>query len=212
MNRTPRRVAVFIAWLLALGITAAGQQPGVHPVSGRVFALPMGVGGAPWLDRQERQAEENPELAMRLIQVRRGQTVADLGAGSGYYTVRLAKAVGPSGRVYAVDIQQGMLDLLQRAVAREQLTNVTPVLGAADDPRLPQASLDLVLMVDVYHELSSPQVTLAKLKEAIKPGGRLVLLEYRAEDPRVPIRPEHKMKGAGEAGGRTRRVPPAAGL
>jgi ubiquinone/menaquinone biosynthesis C-methylase UbiE len=176
--------------------TLAAQKPGVHPVSGRIFAQPMGVAGAEWLDRRERLDEEEPDLAMRLIRVERGSTVADLGAGSGYFTVRLAKAVGMAGKVYAVDIQQGMLDLLQRAVTKEKLTNVIPVLGAVDDPRLPAASVDLVLMVDVYHELSSPQTTLAHLKEALKPGGRLVLLEYRAEDPAVPILPEHKMTKA----------------
>ena len=176
--------------------TLAAQQPGVHPVSGRVYALPMGVAGADWLDRREREAEEDPDQAMRLIRVQRGSTVADLGAGSGYFTVRLARAVGAAGKVYAVDIQPGMLDLLQRAVTKEKLTNVIPVLGAADDPRLPAESLDLVLMVDVYHELASPQVTLGHLMRALKPGGRLVLLEYRAEDPDVPIRPEHKMSKA----------------
>jgi ubiquinone/menaquinone biosynthesis C-methylase UbiE len=168
----------------------------VHPISGRVFALPMGVQGAPWLDRREREAEEDPDLAMRLIRVQRGQTVADLGAGSGYFTVRLARAVGATGRVYAADIQQGMLDLLQKAVARERLMNVIPVLGAVDDPKLPADSLDLVLMVDVYHEFSQPQTMLQRIKEALKPGGRLVLLEYRAEDPDVPILPEHKMTKA----------------
>ena len=192
----PRR-AVPAGFVLVLFIaTLAAQKPGVHPVSGRVFALPMGVAGAQWLDRRERLDEEEPDLAMRLIRVERGSTVADLGAGSGYFTVRLAKAVGSAGKVYAVDIQQGMLDLLQRAVTKERLTNVIPVLGAADDPRLPPASLDLVLMVDVYHELSSPQTTLAPLKNALKPGGRLILLEYRAEDPDVPILPEHKMTKA----------------
>ena len=141
-----------------------------------VFALPMGVQGAPWLERREREDEENPDLAMRLIRVQRGQTVADLGAGSGYYTRRLARAVADTGRVYAVDIQQGMLDLLQRAVTRQKLTNVIPVLAGENDPRLPEQSLDLVLMVDVYHELSSPQVTLGHLKRALKPGGRLVAI------------------------------------
>lgn len=180
---------LFVGWVTA-------QRPGVHPVSGRVFALPMGVAGAPWLDRWEREAEEDPDLAMRLIRVARGSTVADLGAGSGYFTVRLARAVGAAGKVYAVDIQSGMLELLKTAVARERLTNVVPVLSTEDNPRLPDESLDLVLMVDVYHELSSPQVTLGHLKRALKPGGRLVLLEYRAEDPNVPIRPEHKMTKA----------------
>ena len=189
-------VLAVAAWLPPSGGSAAAQKPGVHPVSGRVFALPMGVAGAPWLDRRERELEEDPDLALRLIRVARGSTVADLGAGSGYFTVRLAKAVGASGKVYAVDIQQGMLDLLQRAVAKEKLTNVTPVLGAEDDPRLPEGAVDLVLMVDVYHELQSPQTTLAHLMRALKPGGRLVLLEYRAEDPDVPILPEHKMTKA----------------
>ena len=182
--------------IAAVAAISTAQQPGVHPVSGRVFAQPMGVAGADWLDRRERELEEDPDLAMRLIRVQRGSTVADLGAGSGYFTVRLARAVGSAGKVYAVDIQQGMLDLLQRAVTKEKLTNVIAVLGAEDDPRLPAASLDLVLLVDVYHELWSPQTTLAHLKNAIKPGGRLVLLEYRAEDPDVPIRPEHKMTKA----------------
>jgi ubiquinone/menaquinone biosynthesis C-methylase UbiE len=185
-----------IAATVLLLATLTAQQPGVHPVSGRVYALPMGVAGAPWLDRRERELEEDPDLAMRLIRVQRGSTVADLGAGSGYFTVRLARAVGNAGKVYAVDIQAGMLTLLQRAVDRARLTNVVPVLGAEDDPRLPAESLDLVLMVDVYHELSSPQATLGHLKRALKPGGRLVLLEYRAEDPDVPILPEHKMTRA----------------
>src|SRR5688572_8047090 len=179
-----------------LFVSLVAQQPGVHPVSGRVYALPMGVAGAPWLDRPERELEEDPDLAMRLLRIQRGSSVADLGAGSGYFTIRLAKAVGTAGKVYAVDIQQGMLDLLQRAVAKERLTNVIPVLGAPDDPRLPAESLDLVLMVDVYHELASPQVTLGHLKRALKPGGRLVLIEYRAEDPDVPILREHKMTKA----------------
>ena len=185
--------AVSVAVLIAF---ASAQRPGVHPVSGRVFALPMGVAGAPWLDRRERELEEDPELAMRLLRVERGSSVADVGAGSGYFTIRLARAVGTAGKVYAVDIQSGMLELLKQKLARERLTNVIPVLAAEDDPRLPEQSLDLVLMVDVYHELSSPQVTLAHLKRALKPGGRLVLLEYRAEDPNVPILPEHKMTKA----------------
>ena len=191
-----RRALPLLVVFLGLSFTLVAQKPGVHPVSGRVFAAPMGVAGAPWLDRPERLLEEDPDQAMRLIRVARGSTVADLGAGSGYFTVRLAKAVGTAGKVYAVDIQQGMLDLLQRAVAKEKLTNVVPVLGAVDDPKLPDESLDLVLMVDVYHELSAPQATLAHLKRALKPGGRLILLEYRAEDPDVPILPEHKMTKA----------------
>ncbi len=187
--------AIALAAVVAPGRGAA-QQPGVHPVSGRVFALPMGVQGAPWLERREREEEENPDLAMRLIRVQRGQTVADLGAGSGYYTRRLAKAVGESGKVYAVDIQQGMLDLLQASLAREKVTNVIPVLGTPDDPRLPADALDMILLVDVYHEFGQPQVMLQRMKTALKSGGRLILLEFRGEDADVPIRPEHKMTKA----------------
>jgi ubiquinone/menaquinone biosynthesis C-methylase UbiE len=195
-RRPGGRLASGLALALLVLAPASAQQRGVHPVSGRVFALPMGVQGAPWLDRREREEEEEPDLAMRLMRVQRGSTVADLGAGSGYFTTRLARAVGTNGKVYAVDIQQGMLDLLQKTVARERLANIVPVLGATNDPKLPPGSMDLVLMVDVYHEFSEPQVMLQHIKTALKPGGRLVLLEYRAEDPGVPILPEHKMTKA----------------
>ncbi len=122
--------------------------------------------------------------------------MADVGAGSGNITIRLAKQVGPMGKVYANDIQPGMLDILQKNVAKAKLTNVVPVLGATDDPKLPAESIDLAIMVDVYHEFSEPQKMLQRLREAVKPGGRLVLLEYRAEDPDVPILREHKMSKA----------------
>lgn len=190
-----RRLALAVLLLLATG-AASAQRPGTHPVSGRVYALPMGVQGAAWLERPEREAEEDPDLAIRLMRIQRGSTVADIGAGSGYFTLRLARAVGPMGTVYASDIQQGMLDLLQKNVARAKVTNVIPVLGAVDDPRLPDSSLDLAVMVDVYHEFSQPQQMLQQIREALKPGGRLVLLEYRAEDPDVPILPDHKMTKA----------------
>lgn len=183
---------VVAAWWLA----ADAQQPGVHPISGRVYALPMSVDGAPWLERRERDSEEDTDLALRLLGIKKGWTVADIGAGSGYFTVRMAKAVGDKGVVYANDIQPGMLALLTQNMARAKVANVTPVLGAIDDPKLPAGSLDLALMVDVYHEFSQPQKMLRKLRDALKPGGRLVLLEYRAEDPAVPIRPEHKMTKA----------------
>jgi precorrin-6B methylase 2 len=181
---------------LALSIALAAQQPGVHPVSGRVYARTMSVEGAPWLERREREREEDPDLALRLLRIRRGSTVADIGAGSGYYTIRLARIVGPMGKVYASDIQPGMIALLQQNVARARVDNVVPVLGAADDPKLPPASIDLAIMVDVYHEFSEPQRMLQRIREALKPDGRLVLLEYRAEDPNVPILPDHKMTKA----------------
>ena len=153
----------------------------------------MGVQGAPWLDRAEREEEEAPDQPLRLLKIQKGATVADVGAGSGYMTVRLAKIVGPMGRVFANDVQAAMLDLLQKNVTKAKLTNVTPVLGTFNDPKLPPASFDLVLMVDVYHEFSEPQAMLQHIREALKPDGRMVLLEYRAEDPDVPIQPLHKM-------------------
>jgi precorrin-6B methylase 2 len=191
MRQSKRGVLIFVAVVLAAGVAA--QTPGTHPISGRPFAPVMGYQGAEWLERSERIAEEEPDVALNVLQIPKGASVADIGAGSGYMTVRLARRVGAEGRVYANDLQPQMLALLQRRLAREQITNVTLVQGAVDDPKLPPASVDLELMVDVYHELSQPQTMLRRLREALKPGGRLVLLEYRKEDPAIPIRVEHKM-------------------
>src|SRR5687768_8700684 len=191
-----RTIVLIVAVVATVSISLAAQQPGVHPVSGRVYARTMSVDGAPWLDRREREDEENPDLALRLLRIMKGATVADIGAGSGYFTIRMAKIVGPMGKVYASDIQAGMLTLLQQNVARAKVDNVVPVLGAIDDPKLPAGSIDLAIMVDVYHEFSEPQRMLQRIRESLKPGGRLVLLEYRAEDPDVPILPEHKMSKA----------------
>jgi predicted methyltransferase len=167
-----------------------------HPVSGRVFAPVMGVGGAGWLERAEREEEEAPSRAIEALELKPGMVIADIGAGSGYYTSRMAKKVAPSGRVVATDIQPGMIALLERRIKAEELANVTTVLGAMDDPRLPPGTIDLAIMVDVYHELQQPQLFLQRLKPAFKPGGRLVLLEYRKEDPKVPILEVHKMSVA----------------
>ncbi len=184
------------AFTFAIAVAVAAQQAGVHPLSGRRFAPTMGVEGADWLDRSERDLEEDPDRAIDVLRIEKGAAVADVGAGSGYMTVKLSKKVGPQGKVYANDIQQGMLDLLNKRLAKSKITNVTTVLGTQDDPRLPPDALDLVIMVDVYHELSQPQVMLGRIRASLKPGGRLVLLEYRKEDPDVPIRPEHKMSVA----------------
>ena len=191
-----RNTSALVLVILAATLTLVAQQPGVHPVSGRVYARTMSVDGAPWLDRREREDEEEPGLALRLLRVKKGATVADIGAGSGYYSIRLAKIVGPMGKVYATDIQAGMLTILQQNVVRAKVDNVVPVLGAFDDPKLPAESIDLAIMVDVYHEFSQPQRMLQRIREALKPDGRLVLLEYRAEDPNVPILPDHKMTKA----------------
>jgi precorrin-6B methylase 2 len=183
-------ISVATCLVALVGVDAVGQR---HPVSGRVLAPTMGVEGAAWLDRPEREAEEAPSKAIAALGIAPGAVVADVGAGSGYYTVRLAQVVGPTGRVVATDLQPGMLDLIRAKVERQGLTNVTLVQGRADDPTLPAASFDLIVLVDVYHELASPQIFVRKLREALKPGGRLVLIEFRLEDPRVPIREVHKM-------------------
>jgi cyclopropane fatty-acyl-phospholipid synthase-like methyltransferase len=184
------------AVLIAVLTTSVLYAQRRHPVSGRVLAPVMGVGGAAWLERPEREDEEAPSKALDALELKPGMVVADIGAGSGYYSVRLAKRVGPTGRVFATDIQQGMIDILNRRIAGERLDNVTTVLGGVDDPKLPPRSLDLAIMVDVYHELQSPQAFLQRLRECFKPDGRLVLLEFRKEDPRIPILEVHKMSVA----------------
>jgi SAM-dependent methyltransferase len=188
--------AVFCVLLTASILAQTVAAPGVHPISGRRFANVMGWQGAEWLERSERDAEEEPDKALDALGTLTGMTVADVGAGSGYFTVRLAARVGAKGRVYANDLQPEMLKMLAARLARENVRNVTLVQGAIDDPKLAASSIDLVLMVDVYHEFSEPQKMLRALRTALKPGGRLVLLEYRKEDPDVPIRFEHKMSVA----------------
>lgn len=182
---------VILATASPLAQTAAVS--GVHPISGRRFAGVMGWQGAEWLERSERELEEEPDKALDALGPLEGLTVSDVGAGSGYFTVRLAARVGAKGRVYANDLQPEMLKMLAARLARDDVRNVTLIQGAVDHPKLPPASIDLVLMVDVYHEFSEPQKMLRGLREALKPAGRLVLLEYRKEDPEVPIRFEHKM-------------------
>ncbi len=182
-------IAILAALLCALPCSGAD----VHPITKRRIAGVMGPGGADWLVRPERQEEEHPDEALDALKIAKGATVADIGAGVGYFTWRLSERVGPAGVVYGEDIQQAMLDQLVRNMKARKITNVRPVLGGIDDPRLPNTSVDLILLVDVYHEFSEPVKMVDRMREALRPGGRLVLLEYRAEDPNVPIRPEHKM-------------------
>ena len=185
----------FICLLAGIALWPAGafQTPGTHPVTGRQIAGVMGMGGADWLVRPEREAEEQPEKALDALKLKPGMVVADIGAGVGYMSLRLARRVGPSGKVYANDLQPEMLAKLRENAVKARITNVVTVLGDAADPKLPANTMDLVLLVDVYHEFSQPQQMLRKIRETLKPDGRLVLLEYRAEDPNVPIIAEHKM-------------------
>jgi len=163
---------------------------------GREIAQVMGHEGADWLERPAREAEEHSTLLLASLKLQPGDAVADIGAGTGYYTRRLAKMVGERGVVYAVDIQQEMLDLLANRLAQAGLTNIKPVLGTITDPRLPPASVDTILMVDVYHEFSHPYEMTAAMVKALKPGGRMIFVEFRGEDPKVPIKRVHKMTEA----------------
>ena len=164
--------------------------------AGREIARVMGHEASDWLERPERQQEERPDLLMQSLPLRPGDVAADIGAGSGYLSWRMAKRVGNQGRVYCVDIQQEMLDLLAAKMKQRQTTNFQAVLGTTMDARLPADSLDLALMVDVYHEFDHPYEMMRSILRALKPGGRIVWVEYRAEDPDVPIKPLHKMSVA----------------
>jgi ubiquinone/menaquinone biosynthesis C-methylase UbiE len=160
---------------------------------GREIAQVMGPGGIEWLDRREREEEEHPAEVLASLDLRRGEVVADLGAGSGYFTFRIAPRVGETGKVLAVEIQEAMLSTLRTRAASLKATNVQVVQGSEMDPNLPTRSVDLVLIVDVYHELAYPFEVMEKVRDALKPGGRVVFVEYRKEDPSVPIKEVHKM-------------------
>jgi ubiquinone/menaquinone biosynthesis C-methylase UbiE len=153
----------------------------------------MSVEGADWLTRPERIQEEDPDRMLSALDIKKGSVVADIGAGVGYHVWRLAEIVGPAGKVIGEDIQDGMIRLLKKNVDDRKLRNVEIVLGTPTDPKLPAKALDLVLMVDVYHEFSEPATMMKHIQNALKPDGRVVLVEFRKEDPRVPIQPLHKM-------------------
>ncbi len=161
---------------------------------GREIAHVMGHQGASWLERPEREEEERTDVLLKALALKPGDVVADVGAGSGYFSWRIAKVVGAKGTVYAVDIQQEFLDLLMVNMRQRGVGDIVkPALGSVQDPKLPEGSCDLVLLVDVYHELDFPYEMTRGMIRGLKPGGRLVLVEYRGEDPAVPIKPLHKM-------------------
>ena len=169
---------------------------GVTKYLGRRVAQPMGYTHMNWLSRPERIKEENPQEMLEQLNLKDGMVVCDLGAGDGYHTLQMAPRVGPTGKVIAVDIQPEMLQALSRKLAEKKFENVDTILGELWDPKLPENSVDLVLMVDVYHEFSHPVQMLAALRKALKPNGLIALVEFRLEDPTVLIRLEHKMTKA----------------
>jgi len=198
-----RRARVLgVAGLLGLASLYAGARlvttrlaPPRHSVTGRQIA---GIAtDAAWLDRSAREEEEAPDLALALVGISPGMSVADVGAGSGYMTMRIARLVGPLGRVYANDIQPGLLRIIQKKAEAQGLSNVAIVQGTETDAHLPDSAVDLALLVDVYHELRYPGVMLQSIRRSLKEGGRLVLVEYRTEDPGIPIADTHRLSIAG---------------
>jgi precorrin-6B methylase 2 len=205
-----RLLASMLLGLAAASLTAAAEPlaidmdidrsveipPAATHHMGREIAQTMHYTGAPWLVRESRQREEDCRLLLEALAIKKGQKICDLGCGNGFYTLELARRVGPEGIVYAVDIQPEMLRMLARRAAEEGLENIRPILGTFIDPRLPKGEVDLVLCIDVYNEFSHPEQMLARIRESLAANGRLVLAEFRGEDPAVPIKPLHKMTKA----------------
>ena len=193
-------VVAFVACCAVLPRLALSEDDSIPPplkeYKGREIAQTMHFLGAPWLTRDSRDREEDCKTMLAALNVKLGDTVCDLGCGNGFYTLQLAKLAGENGRVYAVDIQSEMLGLLKDRASEEKVTNIEPVLSTLVDPKLPSNSIDLVLLVDVYHEFSHPEQMLAAIRKSLKPTGRVALVEFRAEDPAVPIKPLHKMSKA----------------
>jgi ubiquinone/menaquinone biosynthesis C-methylase UbiE len=178
-----------LAFVLLVLVATGWSQTQVR----RQPAPVMSVEGADWLTRPERIQEEDPDRMLSALDIKKGSVVADIGAGVGYHVWRLAEIVGPTGKVIGEDIQDPMIRLLKKNIDDRKLKNVEIVLGTPTDPKLPAKALDLVLMVDVYHEFSEPATMMKHIQNALKPDGRVVLVEFRKEDPRVPIQPLHKM-------------------
>lgn len=198
---------IFLLAALAVGLVSPAAEPAVRYETraehdrdgigkffmGREIAHVMGHQAADWLERPERQEEERTDLVLPALKLKRGDVVADIGSGTGYFSWRIAREVGTNGLVYGVEIQQEMLDLMAKRMKEERVNNVKGVLGTVTDPKLPPGSVDLVIMVDVYHEFDFPFEMMEKICQALKPGGRVAFVEYRGEDPEVPIKALHKM-------------------
>ncbi len=173
--------------------TKTPSRDGIGKVyMGREISHVVGHQAIQWLEREDREIEEKPDEVVENMELKATDVVADIGAGSGYFTFRMAPLV-PEGKVFAVDIQEAMLNFIQLRAQSKKLTNVVAHRGEIEDTKLPENEVDVALMVDAYHEFSHPREMMESLVKALKPGGRLVLLEYRGEDPEVPIKPLHKM-------------------
>jgi ubiquinone/menaquinone biosynthesis C-methylase UbiE len=206
MENRLMRSRLFLAVLLSVSFAAAAEPPSRYETKtehdpngigkfymGREIAQVMGHPAAGWLDRPEREKEEEPAKLYDALKIKAGDVVADVGAGSGYHTFRLAAAVGPKGKVYANDIQKEMLAIIKKRMEKDKVANIETVLGTETDAKLPENKIDLILLVDVYHEFSHPYEMMESMLKALKPGGRIVFVEYRMEDPEVPIKLVHKM-------------------
>jgi len=213
MNRTVQSLAALVLSMLLLCIATLTHADAHDPTEryarvpagsdgigkrymGRDIAGVMGWQGAAWLEREEREREERTDLLVTALGLKPGMVVADIGAGTGYLARRMATAVIPAGKVLAVDVQPEMVRMLQSMVRQTGLTQIEPSLGTEVDVRLPASSVDLAIMVDVYHELAFPYEVMDSIIRALKPGAQLVFVEYRAEDPLVPIKAMHKMSEA----------------
>ncbi len=170
--------------------------PGLETYMGRRIAQTMHYAGAPWLIRENRENQERCSLMLANLGVKQGMTVCDMGCGNGFYAIQMAKMVGKDGTVLGVDIQPKMLEFLQERAAEANVSNIKPILGTLADPKLPKGTVDIILCADVYHEFSHPEQMLAAMRQSLSPNGVVVLLEFRAEDPKVPIKKLHKMSKA----------------
>ncbi|MCC9607405.1 class I SAM-dependent methyltransferase [Blastopirellula sp. JC732] len=191
----PYRLSASLFLLLALLAPIAAEEipPALTEYQGRTIAQTMHYLGAPWLIRESREREEDCTTMLKHLGLKPGMTACDMGCGNGFYSLKLAEAVGEQGKVLAVDIQPEMLRLLQARAEEAEITNIEKILGDVHDPKLPVGQVDLILCIDVYHEFSHPEQMLAAMRKSLKPTGRLVLVEFRAEDDNVPIKPLHKM-------------------
>ncbi len=195
-------VALSLMLVAVLAVVARCEEPAnnsknapapLKEYKGREIAQTMHYLGAPWLVRESREREEECSTLLKALDIKAGQTVCDMGCGNGFYSLKIAPLVGKDGQVLAVDVQSEMLNLLRNRAKEAHIENIKPILGGLTDPHLPEGKVDLILCVDVYHEFSNPEEMLAAMRKSLKSKGRIALVEFRAEDPKVPIKPLHKM-------------------